>query len=331
MISPGKFLAGSLGVLARHVSPRRPRLRLSVPHAKPLRAERKSGERAVRHGIHFITGMPRSGSTLLAGILRQNPRFHAMMSSPLAAIYMHMQAALSARNEGALFLTEEQKRDLLRGVFDNYYRSIGAEKVVFDTNRMWCSRMPHIAEHFPDAKVIACVREIAWIMDSFERLAQRNIYDLSGIYGFDAGGTVYTRTSKLATSAGLVGYALDAVKEAFFGGHGGRLMLVSYEALTRDPEATLGIIYRFIGEKPFTHDFDNVDYEEEQFDSKLGAPGLHRVRRKVQFEERQTVLPPDLFQRFAADDFWTREGMNPHGVPVVRWLEDRDAESAKSV
>ena len=26
------------------------------------------------HGIHFISGLPRSGSTLLAGILRQNPR-----------------------------------------------------------------------------------------------------------------------------------------------------------------------------------------------------------------------------------------------------------------
>lgn len=284
----------------------------------------------MQHGIHFISGMPRSGSTLLAGILRQNPRFHAMMSSPLAAIYAHMQAALSARNEGALFLTEEQKRDLLRGVFDNYYRRIGEEKVVFDTNRSWCSRMPHIAEHFPKAKVIACVREISWIMDSFERLARKNIYDLSGIYGFDVSGTVYTRTSKLATSAGLVGYALDAVKEAFYGGHAERLMLVSYEALTRDPEATLALIYQFLGEPRFAHDFDNVEYEEEQFDSKLGAPGLHTVRRKVSFEERDTVLPPDLFQRFAGDDFWLQKGMNPHGVPVIRWLDEADEAEAKA-
>ncbi|MBU0835751.1 MAG: sulfotransferase, partial [Gammaproteobacteria bacterium] len=26
---------------------------------------------------HFISGLPRSGSTLLAALLRQNPRFHA--------------------------------------------------------------------------------------------------------------------------------------------------------------------------------------------------------------------------------------------------------------
>ena len=31
---------------------------------------------------HFISGLPRSGSTLLSAILLQNPRFHAGMSSP---------------------------------------------------------------------------------------------------------------------------------------------------------------------------------------------------------------------------------------------------------
>ena len=32
---------------------------------------------------HFITGMPRSGSTLLSAILQQNPRFRATVTSPV--------------------------------------------------------------------------------------------------------------------------------------------------------------------------------------------------------------------------------------------------------
>ena len=34
---------------------------------------------------HFITGLPRSGgsSMLLSALLRQNPRFHAAMTSPV--------------------------------------------------------------------------------------------------------------------------------------------------------------------------------------------------------------------------------------------------------
>jgi hypothetical protein len=35
----------------------------------------------MENGIHFISGLPRSGSTLLAAILRQNPHFHATISS----------------------------------------------------------------------------------------------------------------------------------------------------------------------------------------------------------------------------------------------------------
>ncbi|EUA91313.1 sulfotransferase [Mycobacterium ulcerans] len=37
--------------------------------------------------IHFISGLPRSGSTLLAALLRQNPRFQAGMSGPLAGLF----------------------------------------------------------------------------------------------------------------------------------------------------------------------------------------------------------------------------------------------------
>ncbi len=55
----------------------------------------------MRHGIHFISGLPRSGSTLLSAILRQNPRFHAMMTSPVGAIYLAMLGAVSRKNEAA--------------------------------------------------------------------------------------------------------------------------------------------------------------------------------------------------------------------------------------
>lgn len=35
---------------------------------------------------HFISGLPRSGSTLLSALLRQNPAVHAGMSGPVAGL-----------------------------------------------------------------------------------------------------------------------------------------------------------------------------------------------------------------------------------------------------
>ena len=272
----------------------------------------------MEQSVHFISGLPRSGSTLLSAILRQNPRFHAMMTSPVGGIYLAMLEATSRKNEAAVFISQAQKRDLLAGVFRNYYRSIDKE-VVFDTNRIWCSKMPALSQLFPAAKLVCCVRHVPWIMDSVERLVRRNAFDLSGMFGYEGGGTVYTRVNRLAGSDGMVGFALDCLREAFYGGWADRMVIVTYEALTRNPAATMAELYEFIGEAPFAHDYDNVEYSADDFDASLGSPGLHTVRPTVGFVERPTILPPELFRRFENDSFWMNPELNIQHVRVIRY------------
>lgn len=271
----------------------------------------------MNNGIHFISGLPRSGSTLLAGILRQNPCFHAGMTSPVGGMYMALESAMSRRNETAVFVDETQRRSVLKGLFSNYYGETHRSRLVFDTNRAWCTRLPALSQLFPDSRVICCVRDIGWIMDSVERLIRRNAFELSGLFGFEAGGTVYTRIGRLSNGDGLVGYALDALREAFFGEEASRLILLEYEALARAPHETMRTFYDLLGEPYFAHDFDNVDYEAEDFDLALGARGLHSVRRRVEWTERRSILPPPLFERFLGDMFWRDPAANTMGVPII--------------
>jgi sulfotransferase len=258
----------------------------------------------LKNGIHFISGLPRSGSTLLGAILRQNPRFHAAMTSPVGGMYMALESAMSRRNEAAVFIDDQQRRDVLAGLFRSYYSSIKNEKLVFDTNRAWCTKLPALTQLFPQLKVICCVREVSWIMDSIERLVRKNAFQPSGMFGFEPGNTVYTRMNRIAMSDGLVGYALDALKEAVYGEQYDHIVLVEYEALAKAPKSTLGHLYTILNEPWFEHDFENIEYEAENFDFALGSPGLHTVRRRVEWIERETVLPPDLFARFVNDAFW---------------------------
>jgi sulfotransferase len=46
--------------------------------------------------IHFISGLPRSGSTLLAAILRQNSHFQASMSGPVAGALCGLLGGMGA-------------------------------------------------------------------------------------------------------------------------------------------------------------------------------------------------------------------------------------------
>ncbi|MBU9762904.1 sulfotransferase [Mycobacterium sp. TNTM28] len=266
--------------------------------------------------LHFISGLPRSGSTLLAALLRQNPRVQAGMSGPLAGLFDALVAQMSPRNEFSVFLDDAKRRRILRGLFDSFYADSPAE-VIFDTNRAWCARMPAIAQLFPDAKVIACVREMPWVIDSIERLVQRNVFSPSSIFNYSPGGTVYTRANDVAAQDGMVGGPYDALKQACYGGQRDHLLLVQYETLTTEPAKAMHAIYDFIGESVFEHDFGHVEYDVTEFDERAGTPGLHTVRGQVKAEPRETVLPPDLFNRFVHDAFWRDPSMVPAGLRVV--------------
>jgi sulfotransferase len=266
--------------------------------------------------IHFVSGLPRSGSTLLAALLRQNPRFEAGMSGPLAGLFGALLSEMSARNEYSVFIDDTKRQRLLYGLFDNFYADCDAE-VVFDTNRAWCAWMPTIAQLFPDAKVIACVRDLSWVIDSIERIIQRNVFTPSSIFDYKPGGTVYTRANGVAGQDGMVGAPYDALKQACFGAQRENLLLLQYETLTTDPGKAMHAIYDFIGEPTFDHNFGHIDYDVTRFDERAGTPGLHTVRGRVSVEPRETLLPPDLFNRFVNDAFWSDPQRIPAGLRVV--------------
>ena len=269
------------------------------------------------NGIHFISGLPRSGSTLFAAILNQNPRFHAGMSSPVGSLALALQRNMSNENDMAVFIDNEQRTAIMRAVFPAYYQAVHPTKVIFDTNRLWCSKMPLVAHLFPAAKVIACVRHIPWIVDSIERLVRANKLEPSKMFGFETGGTVYNRFDGLASSNGMVGFAYHALREAFYSDESDRLMLLSYETLTADPKRALREVYRFIDEPEFEHNFDHVEYQANDFDIRLGSPGLHTVSGPVHATQRKSVLPPDLFRRMEPDTFWLDAKNNMRDVKIV--------------
>ena len=279
---------------------------------------------AVPH-FHFISGLPRSGSTLLSAILRQNPRFHAGMTSPVGAMLNAVLAQVSGGSEFALVVSTEQRRRVLRGLFTSFYANVAAP-VVFDTNRGWTARLPALLDLFPEARVIACVRNVAWVMDSIEVLYRANPFENTRLFpGNPNRSTVYSRLEGLAQHDQLVGNAWSALREAFYGAQARALLVVDYEFLARAPEKVMPLVYRFLDEAPFAHDFENVEYDAEAFDIELGVPGLHTVRRKVGVTPRRAVIPPDLFDKFARMSFWTETAGSAAHVIAAQAKDSRAA------
>lgn len=255
--------------------------------------------------FHFISGLPRSGSTLLSAILLQNPRFHAGMSSPVNALFSGVLGQCSAGSEFAAVIDTDMRRRLLGGLFTSYYADKSDKSLIFDTSRGWCARLPALMDLFPQSKVIACVRNVAWIMDSIERVYRANPFENTKLFAdADERNTVYSRVDTLAQRNRMVGFAWAALKEAYYGEHADSLLLIDYDLLAQSPEQVLRLVYQFIDAPWFEHDFDNIVYDAPQFDEALGVAGLHKVKPKVTHEVRRTILPPDLFEQYSKLSFW---------------------------
>jgi sulfotransferase len=266
---------------------------------------------------HFISGLPRSGSTLLAALLSQNPTVRAGITSPMGGLVGAALAEMSAVNESALLFTPTQREAVLKGLFLNYYNALGPASAVFDTNRSWTARIDLLATLFPQSKIICCVRHIPWIIDSVERLIRQNKFELSKIFSFDVGGTVYSRADGMMSPSGLIGYPLNAMKQAMHGAEAARILILPYDTLANRPAAAMAAVYAFTGVTPFPHDFQNLRFDAKEFDARLGTPGLHDIRPRVAVAERRTILPPDLWERYERASIWRAPEFNTLNIPIA--------------
>lgn len=123
-----------------------------------------------------------------------------------------------------------------------------------------------------------------------------------------------------------MGFSWAALKDAYYGAHAKSLLLIEYDLLAEAPEKVMRLVYEFLGEPWYQHDFENVQYDAPEFDQALGLDGLHRVRSKVALAKRQTILPPDLFNQYTNLSFWNDDAASAANVIRIRNSNARSAQ-----
>lgn len=235
--------------------------------------------------IHFVTGLPRSGSTLLCNILNQNPEFHATSTSGILDII------LAIRNQWenlAVFKASPNKAGkaaVVNAILHNYV-SIIDRPVYFDKSRGWIANI-EIAEVIlgRPAKMIVPVRKITDILSSFENLFRKNAHDWqfpqekTHFYDWQ---TVEGRSDVWMRSDQPVGIAYNRIRDAISRGYLDRLHFVEFEDLSNRPKETMQGIYDFLEIGYYDHNFNHVAQVTQENDDIHGIPGLHVIRNKVE-------------------------------------------------
>ena len=262
------------------------------------------------HTFHFISGLPRSGSTLLANILAQNPRFHSTHTSGILDIILMVRNNWNKLTEFRAHPDEEGKRRVMKGILESYYSNV-ERPVIFDKSRAWVAFL-EVAEEVIGGKpkVLVPVRDVRDVLASFEKLwrknsgtwqipQERNFYfDFQSVEG---------RLAAWMHPTQVAGIAYNRVKDAVVRGYRDSLHFVEFEKLTTDPEGTMRSIYEFLGEEWFPHNFDHVEQVTWEDDLVHEIPGLHTIKSKVEPAPPQwPEVLGNAAQPYANLEFWRR-------------------------
>lgn len=260
--------------------------------------------------FYFISGLPRSGSTLLANILAQNPRFHTTSTSGIMDIMFGVRNNWNQLVEFQAAPNDAAKLRVLRSILGSYYADVD-KAVIFDKCRGWLSLL-EMAEAVLGykAKVLVPVRDLRDILASFEKI-WREVSKTSQMpqerKNYAKFQTVQGRCDVWLSGEQPVGLAYNRLTDAFVRGFGDRMYLVDFDDLTREPEKTLEGIYNFLGESKYKHNFDRVEQVTWEDDRIHGFSGLHDIRNNV-----EPMMPqwPHVLGQWADDlkklNFWKK-------------------------
>ena len=252
------------------------------------------------HRIFGLAGLPRTGSTVLAALLSQNPSVYATSTSPLYPLLVNTCDTFRTLDDQHTYDTSVQKK-IYFDMVKSFHPDDRSFPVVFNKHRGW----PRFVDAFrefvdPEPRIVCTIRPIAEILASYITLADRdpdNFIDAhlqrdgQAITNEARAFLLWTHYLKTPYECMTIGLKL----------HPESLLLVEYDNLAFKPERTMQRVYEFCSMEPFEHDFDDVENTcAEAKDDAFGMKNLHTIRAVV---SKASVDPLCYLPQSAIDYF----------------------------
>lgn len=263
--------------------------------------------------FHFLSGLPRSGSTLLSALFNQNPDIHASTNSPLLDTIHYTEEYLLYNSEQyKAHPKPEAAHKVLSSIAPNYYFDV-PEPVIIDKSRGWVNQLEHIQDYITKTPKIICpVRNIQDIMVSFLSLIEKsgpdNFID-NGLRANNLEININNRCDYLMSPKGIIGNSFHAISEAHKKGWDKYILIVEYESLIQNSQREMNRIYDFLEMPRYNHNFDMVNSKFEERDVVYGLKDMHTVRTKVQkiYRDKSKYLTDYVMNKYARMEFWRKQ------------------------
>jgi len=263
---------------------------------------------------YFMSGLPRSGSTLLSSILNQNPLFYSAPSSPVLPMMYVLEEHLQSNELYNAFPKPQEATKIISNIINYYYSDI-QKPIVFDKNRAWPARIPFIEIYIEkSAKILCPVRDVDEILSSVINMIRRNPYK-EGAERLNFVDVNLVKSNMSITDDnrckifmdGILRESLQSFDVAKVNGFLDRLHFIEYKDLVENPDHTMKKIYNFLGEDYFKHTFKNFKniYRENDLEV-YGLADMHEVHKtlKKDFANPKDILSKEILETARGLNIW---------------------------
>ena len=271
--------------------------------------------------LHYCLGLPRTASTLLMNILNENPRIFTSGSCCMPYLIDACQERSGIVSEFMALdkdVLNKSYINFLRQGMRGWYEAMTDKPIVFSKSRIWAEQLPHTFAIDPNSKYLVIIRDLRDIICSFESLIWKYPQvDYNGDDGrfhqlpFEKRMQIYCTdiASLLGRPLKILPHVMEVAQKnpnSFF--------LCRHEDFNEKPRETIQMIYEWLGEENFEHDFDNIpkpDYYEH--DTVYRSLVNHKTRTKLDKLESRwpKVMTEEQSKMVIENNRWYYEAFYP--------------------
>ncbi len=236
----------------------------------------------------YLTGLPRSGSTLLCQLLGHHADIYANgHSSPLCHTLMGLRHHLSdsdfllSQLDVDFELTYQRLLNAFRGFVNGW--CAGTDQPWFvDKNRGWLQHIETVSHLDPNFRMLVCVRELGQVYGSVEAQHQKTL--LLDFPDHLANLSRGDRAGKLLAPEGIIGAPLRSIAalQDLDSQLQQQLYYVVFEQLVSEPLVVMQGIYDWLGISPAVFDPQNLTVKPHESDSHYRCKYLHSTHAQIQ-------------------------------------------------
>lgn len=250
--------------------------------------------------FYFLSGLPRSGSTVLASILNQNLHVYVTPTSPLLDQLIKNQDIWHSLQTVKANPMPDQLTNITRELIKAMYKH-RPESIIIDKNRGWGKNMPASTILFEkEIKVIATVRDLPSIMTSWLTIFKKNPNSYMNQVLFQKGFFVTDSNILSEMWINMVKDCMESVQQLKKDA-GNRLLLINYDDLVSNPQCELDKITEFLNLPTHNYQFTNIENDSTDDDLLAwGLTGLHQIRPKLEkiSKHPRDILGEKWYNRF---------------------------------